>query len=172
MEDAIGPLFQLLVPLILLGLGLTVGRATERRHLRNLDERERRIAGMLITDLREYSPHLEPESGSSLVMGEVVIATDYLKTFLANLRKIVGGRLNSYQILLIRARREALLRMIEDTQRKGYNAICNVRLDTADIGSQMGKKATAMVEVLASGTAYRVSSDAPKAPPLPAYIVR
>ena len=95
------------------------------------------------------------------MIGEVVIATDYLKSFQATIRKIFGGRLGSYQTLLDRARREALLRVIEQAQDQGYNAVCNVRLETADVGGNTSQRRVAMVGILGSGTAYQA------APPVP-----
>ena len=43
----------------------------------------------------------------------VVISLDHFKRFLAGLRALVGGRIRSYETLLDRARREALMRMKE-----------------------------------------------------------
>ena len=40
-----------------------------------------------------------------------MVSVDYFKRFLAGLRMIFGGRVSSYESLLDRARREALLRM-------------------------------------------------------------
>jgi uncharacterized protein YbjQ (UPF0145 family) len=96
-----------------------------------------------------------------MIVGESVIATDYLKTFLAGLRKIFGGELRSYQSLLVRARREALQRVVEEARRSGYNAICNVRLDGADVGGNSKRRRVAMVCILASATAYHRASTSP-----------
>ena len=92
-----------------------------------------------------------------MYVAEVVIATDYLKTFLAGLRKFFGGEIRSYQTLLVRARREATLRILEQARQQGYNAICNLRLENADIGGNNNAKGVAMVAILASATAYRAS---------------
>ena len=47
----------------------------------------------------------------SMVTGNVVISVDYFKTVVAGLRNLVGGNVNTYETLLDRARREALLRL-------------------------------------------------------------
>jgi uncharacterized protein YbjQ (UPF0145 family) len=47
------------------------------------------------------------------VSGSVVVSVDYFKRFLAGLRTLVGGRVTSYETLLDRARREAILRCKE-----------------------------------------------------------
>ena len=85
-----------------------------------------------------------------------VIAADYLKTFIAGIKKIFGGELRSYHRLMFRAREEAMVRMMEEARSLGYDAVCNVRIDSADIGgSNKGKPRAAMCAVLVSGTAYR-----------------
>lgn len=91
-----------------------------------------------------------------MIVCEVVIATDYLKSFLAALKKLIGGEVKSYLSLVERARREAILRVLEEARRQGYNAVCNIRLVASDIGgSAHQRKGAAMVTLIASGTAYQ-----------------
>ena len=153
--------FNIGLPFFLLLLGWLAGRAAERAHLRSLERRERELAGMLLTDVKTFPSLAAPERRAALVMGQAVIATDYFKSFLAHLRKLIGGELRSYQSLMTRARREAIVRMLQDARAKGYNAVCNLRLDSADIGGMTGKKGVAMVEVFATGTAYVAATGAP-----------
>jgi len=141
--------------LVLIMLGLFVGRTVERRHFRRLGEREVALSYMLVTDLRTYPGGVDTSRTPMMVTGQAVIATDYLKSFLAGLRKILGGELKSYRTLMIRARKEAMLRMMEEAQAAGYDAVCNLRLDSADIGGMTGRRGAAMVEAFATGTAYR-----------------
>lgn len=156
------PLFLALVyllPLWLLLVGWICGGVAQRRHYRSLDLRSGRLSHMLVTDLRSFPQAAVHPGGKppALVVAETVIATDYLKSFLANLKKIFGGEVRSYLQLVERARREALLRMLEEARQRGYNAVCNVRLEMADIGgntSSTGNKGAAMVTLLAWGTAY------------------
>ena len=135
-------------------LGLIVGRTVERRHLRRLGEREAVLSYMLVTDLRAYPGGVDTSRTPMMVTGQAVIATDYLKSFLAGLRKILGGELRSYRTLMVRARKEAMLRMMEEAQAAGYDAVCNLRLDSADIGGMTGRRGAVMVEAFATGTAY------------------
>ena len=61
--------------------------------------------------------------------------------------------------MLDRARREAMLRMIEDARRDGYDAVFNVRLETSRLANSRGDgKGTAGVEMLAFGTAVKFAS--------------
>ena len=149
---------QLLIQLgpfaFLILLGLIVGRVVERRHFRRLGEREAALSYMLVTDLRTYPGGVNTSRPPMMVTGQAVIATDYLKTFLAGLRKILGGELKSYRTLMVRARKEATLRMMEEAQAAGYDAVCNLRLDSADIGGMTGRRGAVMVEAFATGTAY------------------
>ncbi len=161
MEDAMTLLFLFGVPLFLLFLGLVVGTSVERRHFRSLERREQACTDVLVTQLRSFPAASAEPHTPTMVIAEVVIATDYLKTFLAAIRKIFGGEVRSYESILVRARREALLRLIEQAREAGFNALCNVRLNTADIGGSnvasgnQGRKMSVMGTILASATAYR-----------------
>ena len=63
---------------------------------------------------------------------------DYFKRFLAGLRNIFGGTVRSYESLIDRARREAVLRMKE--MAGDASVIVNVRIETSNIGMKSGKK--------------------------------
>lgn len=147
------------VPLLLPIIGIICGRIAEHRHFKSLDLRERQLSWMMVTDLKTYAPNAEASKPPKMIVGEVCIATDYLKSFFASLRKIVGGEIKSYNTLTERARREAVLRVKEEAERLGYNAVCNLRLNTADIGGATSARKAAMVEMIAIGTAYRRSEE-------------
>jgi uncharacterized protein YbjQ (UPF0145 family) len=148
-------LFQLAPFVILILIGLVAGRMAEKKHFRSLDERESKNGGFVISQLRTFPGAVVGPAPPVLVASEVVIASDYLKTFLSGLRKIFGGEMLAYQSLLTRARREALQRVVEDARSRGYNAICNVRFDGADVaGSSKSRKRPPMVAIFATATAY------------------
>ena len=153
--DLVAILIYLGPPAFFILLGLVVGTAAERRHFRSLEQREASLSRVLVTDLRSYAPDIDAHTPPSLVTGEAVIATDYLKTFLAGLRNLLGGEVRSYLTLVNRARREAMLRMLESARTLGYDAVCNVRLEPADIGGSTHRKGVPMAAMIASGTAYR-----------------
>lgn len=160
MDLAIG----LTLTLFLLCIGLFVGGAIERRHFRSLDEREAANADFLITQLKSYPGAVAGSNPPAMLCGEAVISSDYLKTFLASVRKIFGGEMKSYQSLLVRARREALQRVVQQARSMGYNAICNVRYDSTDIGGgSKHKNKAVMVTILASATAYHYRQPQPSA---------
>jgi uncharacterized protein YbjQ (UPF0145 family) len=148
----------ILPPLLLILLGLVAGKIAEQNHLRSLARREAGLREMLVTDVRSYDPAVDRSQPSTLVVAEAIISTDYLKSFFARLRNIFGGEVRSFLTLVQRSRREALLRIMEQARDKGYNAVCNVRLETADIGLSTGagaQRGATMSAIIASGTAYR-----------------
>jgi len=138
-------------------IGFLFGHIAERRHLRSLEERERRFAGLPVTDLKSFPGLAVGGPTPQIFFGEVCIASDYYKTFAGGLRNFFGGEMKSYRSLMTRARREAVLRIIEQAAAAGFNAVGNVRLETADItGSAVQAKRGVSVTVLATATAYRI----------------
>ncbi len=144
---------ELLLFLFLLALGFFAGRFLEQRHYRSIRKREKALAKVLVFAIR-FPPNLVVRQDCRLVSGTVVISSDYFKQFIAGLRNLVGGRFRSYETLLDRARREAILRMKEDARRAGYYLIVNVKLENTAIGRQ---GATPSFELFAYGTALKPS---------------
>ena len=95
------------------------------------------------------SPPQERAYGQHLVTGNVVIASDYFKNFLAGLVNIFGGRVTPFESMLDRARREAVLRMKEKALQLNADYVFNIKFDTSRIAS--GRLAA--MEVMAYGTA-------------------
>lgn len=152
-------IFQLLVVLLLIGLGWTAGSYAERRHLARLAQREKSNGAFLVTQLKSYPAYAGGDLPPQLFVAETVVASDYFKTFLARLRRLFGGEVRSFHSLLSRARRESTQRIVERAREQGYNAICNLRIETADVGgSSSSKKGAAMVAIIASATAYHYQS--------------
>ena len=143
---------QLVVCIILVLLGLIAGSTAEKRHYRSIKAREAALLRLpAVTIERCVNPQAEIEK-AELVTGSVVISLDYFKRILAGLRNIVGGRVKSYETLLERGRREALLRMKKSAA--DANMILNVRLETSSSGQNADqRKSIGRIEVLAYGTA-------------------
>lgn len=135
----------------LLLIGLIFGKLIEKNHLARLAERERNLRGVGVCNLRNLPECLNVQD-SFLVTGGVVVATDYFKVFAAGLRNLFGGEVKTYQSLLSRARREALVRMLEEAKSMGAGSVWNVRFETSTI---QGSKKAGGVEVLAYGTAIK-----------------
>lgn len=144
------------LPLLLLVTTFVSGRWVERRHYRDIRRREVGLRGLPAVTFRSV-PKAWAVEESELVIGSVVVSVDHFKRFLAGLRQIFGGRVKSYESLMDRARREALLRCKEAAQAKGFQAVMNVRIETARLASSRRQgKATAGVEVMAFGTGLRL----------------
>ncbi len=143
-------------PLTLLLFTWFTGAAVERSHYRSIRVRETRSRRMPVMNVRRV-PAGWTVAEAGLVTGHVVVSVDYFKRFLAVLRVFVGGRIRSYESLLDRARREALLRMKEAAVERGAQAVVGVRLETSRIANGRGRRdGLAGVEILAFGTALRL----------------
>ena len=146
------------MPLVLLMVAYFIGAWIERSHFRNIRKRESENFEFPVVSF-DTMPNDWSASSSTLVSGSVVISLDYFKRVIAGLRSLVGGRIKTYEPLLDRARREALLRMIESARLDGYDAIFNVRLETSRLANSRGDgKGIAGVEMLAFGTAVKFAS--------------
>lgn len=151
----LGLVFTYGIPFLLIALGFGVGKFRELRHLKSLHMREEATSHVLRCNLRQI-PTSAMVPGGGLVCGQAVIATDYFKSFAASLRKLFGGEVKSYETLMERARREALLRMVAEAEALGANAVTNIRLETSMIVSSSNRqKASTAAEILAYGTALR-----------------
>ncbi len=146
-------IIQILIPLSFVLLGLIIGKGIELHHFRKLDERETEFQDMMITNLKTI-PAQYANSQPYLVMGSAVIATDYFKVFAAKLRTLFGGEMKSYVTLMERARREAVLRMLEQAAQQGARVVWNVRYETTCTGGQQRRKPGG-VEILVYGTALK-----------------
>ena len=141
------------IPVGLLLLGYTAGRINDRAHTKKLLNQLAEMDDILVTQLKSF-PKFEPGGPTpQLVCGEVVIANDYLKMFLASFRNIFGGEVKSYISLMARARNDVLVQLLIEARKLDCNAICNVRFMTADISSGSAPS----VSLIATGTAYRAS---------------
>ena len=144
-------MYDLIIFFTLLASGYIFGRIAEARHFKSIMDREKQYQHIL-TFSERFPPSGVSRVNSELVGGNVVISVDYFKRIVAGLRGIVGGRLTSYESLLERARREAILRMKETAKDMGANMVVNVKLETASI-SKGKKQQVGSVEVYAYGTA-------------------
>lgn len=145
-------------PASLLALTLITGSIIEHNHLRSLRERENL--------LRIGVTNLEPgDLGAAVeirayVDGQAVIAADRFKVWLGNIVSIFGGELKTLTSVMARARREAILRMLEQAEKLGADQVWNVRLETSNIGKgEENRRGGVMAEVHAYGTAIRLRKD-------------
>ena len=145
--------FDLVIFFTLAILGYSAGTWAEKKHYRSINKREKELIKLVVVTAEGSFPP-ERVADATLVSGSVVVSIDYFKRLLAILRNIFGGRVKSYELLVDRARREAILRMKECAKKEGASMIINMRLETATIGrSANKKKSVGSVEAIAYGTA-------------------
>lgn len=141
-----GLLVQIAFFLILFGIGFSFGRYNERKHFASLRAQEAALAYITLDNSR----FAESEFSGQLISSNVVISHDYFKYVIANIQNFLGGRLTSYESVVERARREAIVRLKLEAQKMGAKKIMGLRLSTTELGMQGG-----MVEVFAYGTAIK-----------------
>jgi len=153
--------FNLISFVVLLAIGFGFGQINERRHYRSILQREEELSNL--TAIASRHPPRDTYFHHHLVSGSVVVASDYFKSFLASLVNLLGGRVKSYESLLDRGRREALLRLKEQALQNQASAVFNVKYETVRIGGRV-----TTIEVLAYGTALvpivSLASDEPGQP--------
>jgi uncharacterized protein YbjQ (UPF0145 family) len=146
------------LPILILVIAYFIGSWIEKKHFRNIREREAKVLDFPVVSF-DTMPDDWTANSSHLVSGSIVISLDYFKRVIASLKGLVGGRIKTYEPLLERARREAILRMTEEAQQQGYDAIFNVRLETSRLANAgRDGKGVAGVEMLAFGTAVKFAS--------------
>jgi uncharacterized protein YbjQ (UPF0145 family) len=149
---------ELAVFVVLLMIGLFFGRASEQRHFRELATIEDTLRDIVVCSGRGAADG-GGFRGATLVVGSVVIAEDYFKRFAAAIKGLLGGRIVSYESLLERGRREAIVRMKEQARQLGATQVVSVRLETASLSEDFsGRRPMFSAEFIAYGTAL-VPSD-------------
>ncbi|RZG47785.1 YbjQ family protein [Acinetobacter wuhouensis] len=141
-----GLVFKIVITLILFCIGWGFGRYIERKHLNELEHNERRLAHIHI-DTHKFQ---SSEKEGQLISSNVVISHDYFKYIIAQIQNFFGGRLTTYESVVERARREAIVRLKQQAENVGAKQIMGLRLSTTELGMQGG-----MVEVFAYGTAIQ-----------------
>lgn len=137
-------IFKAAIFVILFAVGWGFGRHAERKHLKELEAKEKRLAYIRLDSSRFKTS----DDFGQLVSSNVVISHDYFKYVIANIQNFFGGRLTSYESVVERARREAVVRLKLEAEKLGAAQIMGLRLSTTELGMQGG-----MVEVFAYGTA-------------------
>lgn len=147
-----GGSLDLVLFVALVAVGYVAGRIAEKRHYRSIRQREKQYADLLVFSNR--FPPLTRPAQQTLVDGSVVVSEDYFKALLASLQSLIGGRLKSYESLLDRTRREAVLRMKAKARAAGASMIINIKFQTFSVPGSRPNSIRA-VELLAYGTALK-----------------
>ncbi|QUO37427.1 putative heavy metal-binding protein [Dysosmobacter sp.] len=87
-----------------------------------------------------------------VVFGEVISGVNVLKDFAAGLSNFFGGRSNTYEDELMRARTQALAELEQRAQILGADAVVGIDVDYEVLGADNG-----MLMVTVSGTAVSLN---------------
>ena len=101
---------------------------------------------MLLLNI-EYVPGKEIEA-LGLVKGTVVQSKNFGKDFMAGMKTLVGGEIESYTELLNQARQIATKRMVDAAEALGADAVVGLRYASASVMQ-------GAAEVIAYGTAVK-----------------
>lgn len=143
--------FDLTYLAIILLFGCTVGTFLEKRHYASIRKREKIYSNLPVSSSKKLSTIDIDENdvkSYELVTGCAVIAPDTFKTFIAGFVNILGGNVKTYETLVDRARKEAMLRMKK--QASHADVIINTRIEET---SELSSEDVAGVAVIAYGTA-------------------
>lgn len=141
-----GLIFKIAITLVLFFIGWGFGRFIEQKHLKELLENEQRLSHIGIDTNKFQTSDFQGQ----LISSNVVISHDYFKYIIAQIQNFFGGRLTTYESVVDRTRREAIVRLKQQAENLGAKKIMGLRLSTTELGMQGG-----MVEVFAYGTAIR-----------------
>ena len=106
---------------------------------------------MLLLNI-EYIPGKKIEA-LGIAKGSVVQSKNFGKDFMAGMKTLVGGEIESYTQMLVEARQIATKRMVDEAQALGADAVINVRYASASVMQ-------GAAEVTAYGTAVKIVGEA------------
>jgi len=147
-SDLLLSLLCILAPLVFVRVWSVL---RERAHDQRLAEAERELAGIQLSTLTRL-----PEGYDSAVLlsGSVVVGADYYKRFWAGLKSLIGGQLGVLEPVLLRARREAMIRIQREALAAGCTSVVGVRLETSELTARSNDRVAA-IEMLVYGTGVR-----------------
>ncbi len=121
---------DIIILLIFLSVCYFIGKSREQKHYKSIIERETALKNKpFVTFEKKILTDKKIES-ADLVSSSVVIGCDYFREFLANLRNIFGGNVSTYESIMDRCRREAILRIRQEALNKKADIVVNVKIET------------------------------------------
>lgn len=134
----------------LMAVSLITGRLVEYAHYKSLERREDQLDNQTIRSRKQMSIPAGCTAEARLVCGEAVVGVEFFRWVMGAFKGMFGGHIRSYESIIDRARREAVLRMRENAGNAAE--IVNVRLEYAPISYGISSKSSC-VEAIAYGTA-------------------
>jgi len=153
-RDIISLSFNVGVPVLLLGTTWITQNEIIRARRKYLSEQEEYYRQKIpMTNLKRFQS--EAFCDPALVTGSVVIATNYFISFISSFKHLFGGEMKGYTGMCSDARRMALVRMLQEAEQMGADAVYNVRFETSTVNSGEKRKSSGGVELIAYGTAVK-----------------
>ena len=106
---------------------------------------------MLLLNI-EYIPGKKIEA-LGIAKGSVVQSKNFGKDFMAGMKTLVGGEIESYTQMLTEARQIATKRMVDDAEAMVADAVIGIRYTSASVMQ-------GAAEITAYGTAVRIAGEA------------
>ena len=106
---------------------------------------------MLLLNI-EYIPGKKIEA-LGIAKGSVVQSKNFGKDFMAGMKTLVGGEIESYTQMLVEARQIATKRMVDDAEAMWADAVIGIRYTSASVMQ-------GAAEITAYGTAVRIAGEA------------
>jgi len=129
-------------------IGWLLATYLERRHNAQMSAREELLTGVRVSTTKKTGPTAHE---GTMVVGSVVIAHDFFRTLIIQLRKLIGGNIKPYERLVTRGRREAFIRLREEAALRGLDQVINVRFGSSHISGRF----ISSVELVAYGTGIK-----------------
>ena len=153
-QDIFNIAFNVGVPVTLLAATWMTQRMIIRERRKYLSEQEARFRETIpMTNLKRFPD--KAFCDPALVTGSVVIATNYFISFISSFKHLFGGEMKGYTGMCSDARRIALVRMLQEAEQLGADAVYNVRFETSTVNSGEKRKSSGGVELIAYGTAVK-----------------
>ncbi|MCH2174973.1 MAG: YbjQ family protein [Lentisphaeria bacterium] len=138
-------------PFLTLVAGFIVNRVISNLHLKKLNARESRLKHIMVSQQRHTPSNLLIESGM-IVTSEVVLSVGYFRSWIAGWIQLVGGNISGYEDVMQRARREAIVRVMEQAHQANAPFVWNLRIEAVDLYLKKGGRCLA---VIVTGTAMK-----------------
>ncbi len=142
----------LILMVMLAGTYLIGTKVIEKNHYKSIEKREKNFLFLPAVNSKNVIDQTQGIESAKIVYGCIVISIDFFKQFLGGIINLFGGEMTSYETVIDRARREAILRMKESSP--DADIIINTRIETSTIGNSR-KKSAGCSEIIAYGTAIK-----------------
>lgn len=148
-------MLDLIILIILLWLWYFFGHRAEKNHYKRIIEKEKELIDIVVLTKTDVK-NLNAETWE-IVYWTIVVSIDYFKKFISSFVKIFWWRINAYESLLDRARRDTLVKVKQQAKDAWCNAIANLKIETSSI-SKWQKWQIGSVEILSYATAVKITN--------------